>query len=144
MLTYSERTFTDTHTDYQRAYQQNVAEAARDAEIIEQVLPVRLTDAEVLDRGRRVAELSRERAQAEAEKKMAMLEFKHRIETAERDMAELLSAIHSGNEWRSIQCEKVTHRDIGEVTITRLDMGAIVETRPMTNRERQVAMDLED
>ena len=133
---------TETYTD-KLTYSERVAEAAgRDADIITQILPVRLSDAEVLDVSRRAAETFRQRGFAEMEKKEAMAEFKGRIEALEREIHELQGIVSSQIEYRTIQCEKTTHRDLGEVVITRLDTGKIIETRPMTAKERQTEMEL--
>ncbi len=136
--TYTDKNYTDKLT-----YPERVAEVAgRDGEIIERVLPVRLSDPEVLDVSRRAAETFRQRGFTEREKKEAMAEFKGRVEALEREIHELQGIVSSQIEYRSIQCEKITHRDLGEVVITRLDNGSIVETRPMTAKERQTEMEL--
>lgn len=133
----------ETRTEYQERYTDNVNDAvAREAVIIMDNLPVPLTDAEVLDVSRRNAEIYRWHWQIEQEMKDAVTSFKSRLKVMEAEMARMQDTVRSGIEWRSIQCEKAIHRDLGEVTITRLDTGRLIETRPMTTKERQVAMEL--
>ena len=107
-----------------------------------QKLPVALTDAEVLDMARRCSELSREHGHVEAQKKEEMLVFKPRLEQLESEIAELHEVVRSGKQWRDVACEEAFHRDLGEVTVTRLDTGRVVETRAMTKAERQMSMGL--
>jgi hypothetical protein len=113
-----------------------------EAEVFQEKLPVRLTDSEVLNVSRNSAEMYRDLWQAEEAKKAAMLQFKDQIESLKTQIADAQSIVRSGIEWRGIYCQQVMHRDLGEVTITRLDTMQIVETRPMTAKERQTAMDL--
>ena len=126
-----------------QTYQERVTDAVRrEATIIDEGVPVRLTDAEVLDISRKSAEMSRDAAYIETEKKEASLVFKGQIESLIKEIAYLQNIIRSGQEWRTVQCEKAMHYDIGQVTVTRLDTGHIIETRPMTREERQIRMDL--
>jgi chromosome condensin MukBEF ATPase and DNA-binding subunit MukB len=126
-----------------RVYEDNVTDAvAREAVIIEEKLAVQLTDAEVLEFSRRAAQAYQKLVQANLEKKMAMSDYKAQVEEIQVNINHLQGIVASGIEFRDIQCEKVTHSDIGSVTITRLDTGHLIETRPMTPKERQMAMEL--
>ena len=142
--TYVSRMMDDSRirTDGQ-AYQENISEAvAREAVIIEERLAVHLSDAEVLEFSRRAAQAYKKLVQANLEKKMAMSDYKAQIEEIQRDISLLQGIVASGIEYRDIQCEKVMHTDLGEVTITRLDTGHLIETRPMTPKERQMSLGL--
>ena len=124
-------------------YQDRVTDAVRrEAVIIVEHLPVRLTDAEVLDVSRKSAELHSQCALLTAELKSVTSDIKGRIKEAEKDIFHLQNVIRSQQEYRDVQCEKSMHYDIAQVTLTRLDTGHVIETRPMTRDERQMEMDL--
>ena len=126
-----------------QTYQDRVTEAVnREGVIIEDRLPVRLTDGEVLDVSRKSAELHRQRGYIEDEKKESASLYEGKIEALDKEISEMQNVIRSQQEWRTVQCEKKMHFDIGQVTITRLDTGDIVETRPMTREERQMSLQI--
>ena len=124
-------------------YQDRIADAiSREAVIAEEKLAVQLTDAEVLEFSRRAAQAYQKLVQANLEKKMAMSDYKAQVEEIQVNISHLQGIVASGIEYRDIQCEKVMHTDIGEITITRLDTGHLIETRPMTPKERQMSLEL--
>ena len=130
-------------TDQAETYQERISDAvSREAVIIEEKLAVRLTDAEVLEFSRRAAQAYQKLVQANLEKKMAMSDYKAQVEEIQVNISYLQGIVASGIEYREVQCEKVMHTHLGEVTITRLDTGHLIETRPMTPKERQMSLEL--
>jgi hypothetical protein len=126
-----------------RIYEDNVARAVeREAVIIEEMLAVQLTDAEVLEFSRRAAQAYQQRGITEMEMQSVQQDYKAQIKQRDIEIRQLNTIVASGIEYRSVQCEKVTHSHLGIVMITRLDTGHLIETRPMTPKERQMAMEL--
>ena len=126
-----------------QTYQERVTDAVRrEATIIDERVPVRLADAEVLEVSRRSAEMTRDAAHLEAEKKEAASGFKHQIEPLIKEIAYLQNIIRSGQEWRTVQCEKAMHYDIGRVSIMCPVSSRVTVTCPMTREERQMRMEL--
>lgn len=144
--TYVSRMMDDNRTrieECEATYQERVAAAvSREAVIIEEKLAVRLTDAEALEFSRQAAQAYQKMIRTILEKKMAMSDYQAQIGEIEATISHLQGIVASGIEYRDVQCEKVMHSDLGSVTITRLDTGHLVETRPMTPKERQIAMEL--
>ena len=94
-------------------------------------LPVKLTEAEVTEYGRRVAQLELDGRVIEDEKKRAVEEFKGRTATVDTEMADLSRKIRDGQEHRMVDVE-ITY-DLK--TATRTDLKEIVNTAPMTAQE---------
>ena len=102
-----------------------------------QRIAVKLTDRELLDYGKALAQsendIRSEREQQDA-MRAGMKETLQRIESRRMMLAGLVS---SGEEYREIDCDDVFDYDTGRVTRHRLDTGEVVIERPMTDEERQ-------
>jgi hypothetical protein len=108
------------------------AKAAKTREVEVRDLPVKLTDAELLERGDTMAAtellietLGLERAQVTS-----------KINAAKKERAKLAHTIDCGTEDREIRCE--WHEDFSKnvFRLKRQDTGEEVDTRPMTALDR--------
>ena len=103
-------------------------------------LPVRLTEAEMLDRGRKLASLYENRDALLAEKKTANENYKAREAVLVSDALDVREQITSGYERREVDVMEVfdlTHRSI---VTRRCDSLQIVDSRAMTEWELQKAL----
>lgn len=102
-----------------------------------EMLPVRLTEAEIGERARRAALARRRVAEYESQQKAAADHWKLKIKTAEAERDELLDAIDSGVEDRAVECVEIFEWRTGLVRVTRADTGETIRERAMTAAERQ-------
>ncbi len=105
-----------------------------------EVLPVRLTEAEIAERGRRAAVAMERVEQLEAAKAAAMSDWKWKIDGAEKERDELLRTIARGTEERAVECIETFEWRTGTVTVVRVDTGAKVRERAMSAAERQPSL----
>lgn len=115
----------------------------RRSEPFDQTLPVKLTPAELQQRGQQLghslAELTRLEGQL-AEAKTANKAAREPV-IYERD--KLADQLRSGIEYRPVRCARIYDYRTGTAKLVRLDTSAVVEERPLTERERQQALDFE-
>jgi hypothetical protein len=116
--------------------------STRTTKTIERKLPVSLTAKEQEQRGRDLAELTRSLRELIEEKKDAAREYGERIKNLNTKLEGLESAVLTGVENRLVACEKIVDHYLGQVTIKRLDTGAVVEQRAPTKEELQTEIDL--
>jgi hypothetical protein len=107
-------------------------------------MPVRLTDAEVLKYGRDAARAVADRTRIEAEFDSVKADYKSKIGEQTAIIGKLSPRIHSGIETRDVECEEVRNWTKGTVTVTRLDTGEVVESRPMREDEKQMEVTFEE
>jgi len=103
-------------------------------------LPFDLTDDEVRERGQEQAKLLAEKADVEQRKKDTAKEFKDRIEGLDEQIGKLVDVIQTGRELRPVSCEWVADNARALMNLVRLDFGTVVQSRPMTDAEKQRAM----
>lgn len=103
-------------------------------------LPVKLTEGELLAKGREIAQIEADINEVEAEKKAATDDFKTRIGHFEMKRADVSRHIREGIEFREVEVEHVLHVAAGEVRTIRRDTGEEIATRPATRTELQVEM----
>ena len=99
------------------------------------ILPVRLTDLELLERGQRVAELLRQVSEIEEEKKATNSDFKARIEEREGELHDLGSQIRNKAEQREVEVMRQADEEAGIESTIRVDTGEVIGTRAMTPTE---------
>jgi len=109
---------------------------------ITKALPVRLTDAEVLQYGRDAARAVSDRERIESELASVKADYKGKIEEQSAIVSKLSPRIHSGIETREVECEEVRNWTKAVVTVTRWDTGETIESRPMREDEKQMEVDL--
>lgn len=106
----------------------------------ERTLAVQLTDAELLEQAKRMAEATEEAEAAEAEQKTAATHYKAKAEEARGKAKAARTLLRNGYDYRSVKVTMTLDFDKKIVTITRDDTGAVVEAREMTARELQIPL----
>ncbi len=107
-------------------------------------MPVKLTDAEVLKYGRDAARAVADRTRIEAEFDSVKADYKSKIGEQTAIIGKLSPRIHSGIETRDVECEEVRNWTKGTATVTRMDTGEVVESRPMREDEKQMEVTFEN
>lgn len=115
-------------------------------EKIERTLGVKLSDAERMEMGGALAEQYIGRDQVEARRKEKMSEFKAELDAIDTLIGSMSQMLHSGERDESVACERVYDYDAGTVTEYRVDTGEVLETREMTDydRQREIGEDSEE
>ncbi len=106
------------------------------------LLPCVLSDAEIQARGEELAEAELARQRLVAEKKAAAEAFKGPIAEQVDLISKLSKEISEEVEMRDVE---VSHRpdfENGVVDVVRMDTGEVVESRAMTDEDRQITMDV--
>ena len=104
----------------------------------ERVLAVRLTEDELLEQGRKMAEASEEAEQAEADQKSTGAHYKAKAEEARGKARAALTLLRNGYDYRSVKVTLTKDWDTKRVTVSRDDTGEIIEARDMTAKELQI------
>ena len=104
----------------------------------ERVLAVRLTEDELLEQGRKMAEASEEAEQAEADQKSTGAHYKAQAEEAEGKEKAARTLLRNGYDYRPVKITITKNWDIKQVTITRDDTGEVIEARDMNTKELQI------
>ena len=94
-------------------------------------LPVKLTDAEVLQYGRDAARAMADKERIGAEFDGVKADYKGKIAEQEAIIGKLSPRIHSGIETRDVECMETKNWTRATVEVKRSDTGEIVESRPM-------------
>lgn len=105
-----------------------------------EMLPVRLTEAEIAERARRASVARRKIAEFEAQKDIAAKHWKTKIDAAEQERDELLDTIDSGVEERAVECVETFEWRTGTVVVSRADTKERIRERAMTYLERQPSL----
>lgn len=132
-------------SDFQKHEWPDVVEASAEAQVeaahpprrFPELLPVKLSDAEIGDRAKKAAVARRKIAEYEAQKSAAASHWKAKIELAENERDELLDVIDSGVEDRAVECVESYEYRTGTVRVHRVDNGTLIRERAMTSQERQ-------
>lgn len=103
-------------------------------------LPVRLTERELLDRGESLALERFARNHCDAQRKAAAAGFKEQLEVFEAEIDRLAGIVREKAEPRPVACRNVRDMNRGVIEVVRTDTGEIVESRVMTEMERQTRM----
>lgn len=101
-------------------------------------LPVPMTDRERLELGQDIAAAQSIAEQAEKDKKAADESFKGTIEAAYANVSEIAGKLRFGKLLKMVNCR------LGEIRILRMDDGAELSRRAMTEAERQMGMQFGD
>lgn len=100
-------------------------------------LPVELTDADMLHRGRELARESAEVQKAEERKSQVVATCKAEIELHASRVSLLTNVLNQGWEHRSVEVDEVHIFPENRVALVRRDTGEVIRERPMTPHERQ-------
>jgi hypothetical protein len=95
------------------------------------------TDAEKIQLGSKIAELTQHKARTEEEKKVAMGEWSNKVKSIQSEISNVSGKISAGFEMRDTECEVVLDWKAGKKTYTRKSDGKVIETRSITDPERQ-------
>lgn len=107
------------------------------ARTFERTLPVKLTVPELVERGYMLADEQTKKRSIESAKKSANEDFKAKLETAEEEIARLTRIVHQKAEERPVKCREKRDYKRSVIEVIRLDTGEIVDSRVMTEAERQ-------
>lgn len=107
----------------------------------ERWLPCILTADELLERGRTLSEMIKEKAEIEAEKARVVRSFGERLKEANGEIARLSQTVRNRSESRRVQCEETWLYSQKVVSVVRTDTGEEIERRPIMDRELQTTMD---
>lgn len=102
-------------------------------------LPVRLSNMEIQERAQEAAELMLEVDEAkdlEAERRKT---WKADIETRERKLRELSTAVRTRSELRPVEVEEIPSAGRGIIEVMRRDTHEVVYSRPMTDAEKRMS-----
>ncbi len=96
-----------------------------------------LTEDDVLDRGRQLANAEQDLSNVEYEKKAAMDEFKKSIDAVNGRINTLAKAIREAKEERDVPCVIEDDWQSYEKTVRRTDTGEIIERYEMSETDKQ-------
>jgi len=107
-------------------------------------LPCLITDEERLQFGRDQARAAKNLQETQAAKKRAAAYHASQEKEIQASIDRLAGIIDSGIEWREVECEEIIDYDLGYRRVVRLDTGETVTSRPLTRKECQLAMGMEE
>lgn len=103
-------------------------------------LPFDLTEDELRERGAEQARKIQARAVLDEKRKESAKAFKEQIDEVDAEIGTLAEAIVTGRELRPVVCEWVANHRRAVMDLVRTDYGTVVQSRPMTDHEKQRAM----
>lgn len=114
---------------------------------VTRLLTVSLSDAELLNNGRKLASIlndiedKEENAEAALESAKAhKAEVKSEVKKLKSDIAKLKYSLVTGFEDRDIECVWEPNFDTGQMFLIRKDNWTVIERRPMTQKEKQIPL----
>lgn len=110
----------------------------------DRLLPVPLTDRERLEIGEDIAAAQAKGEQAERDKKAADDNFKGMIESAYADVSSLTRTLRYGKKDTIVQVRIKRDYRLAWISIHRMDDHTEIQSRPMTQAERQMGMNFTD
>ncbi len=108
-----------------------------DIEQKEEMLKCELTDAELLVFGGELANGQQDLRELEDQLNGIKADYKSKTTAKEADVIRLSNLIRQKYEMRKVECEVICDFDEATLTVKRMDTGAIVNSRPMTEHELQ-------
>lgn len=106
----------------------------------DEVLPCKLSDEELLERGAELAKVLDTIDAIDVEKKAAVDQFKARIQIQESRARELRTAIESKCEDRPVECVESFELRLGVARTTRVDTGEMIRERALRSSELQPSL----
>lgn len=106
-------------------------------------LPVTLTQEELLEKARELAHTEEELEKVELEKKAEMQTYAERIKRLKGSISVVSMSIRKGSEYRDVECVWQFDWHEGLAKLIRTDTGETVKDRPITERERELSLDLQ-
>jgi hypothetical protein len=122
-----------------RGYEPEPEKEYQDADVtvIQETLPVKLTDQDYKSLAIKMGQAGTEIAQAEDQLAAVKSQFKARIDAAKAKSNEYASIANAGVEYRKVDCHLTKDYQQNTVRIRRLDTFELVSERTMTTAERQ-------
>lgn len=102
-----------------------------------ELLPVKLTDDELLAYGCELAREERVLAELQERRKEVTQNIRAEMGEHQARIRKLSRFVESGEEPREVECEELWDYRQGKLVVTRLDTGVVVTERPLTPEERQ-------
>lgn len=106
-------------------------------------LPCKLTDAELLSKADELSVVVQEINAEEDRQTDLKAQMKARLTELDARKTRLAITIGRKEEYRDTDVSVMADIQAGTVSVTRVDTGEIIETRPMTEDEKQRALPLE-
>jgi hypothetical protein len=106
------------------------------AAIFKEELPVELNDEERAGLGQKLAELDAELDRLTEQKKLAVSEFKTKIDSIELDRRKTYEAMNSGVQMQMVECRESIDFDRNRAVVVRLHTNTEVRERALTGDER--------
>ena len=103
-------------------------------------LPVKLTEDELRDLGKNLADEMGRLVELETEAKQAANQYKSSMKQIAATTARLSGLVRQGYEQREVGCMEVINYKTNRLAATRTDTGIVVEDRPLRMDERQLEM----
>jgi hypothetical protein len=119
------------------AREEKAAQLAMPPRRFDELLPCKLTDEELRERGDELVKVLAAVDEIEAEKKLANDQFKARIQIQEARARELRTAIETKREDRSVECVESYELRLGVARTTRVDTGEQIRERALRSSELQ-------
>jgi hypothetical protein len=104
-------------------------------------LPVKLTREELEQRAKDLAKHTRDKAEAELQKKDVVAQITSTIKSCEAQLDKLAQAINTGVEYREVKCSWDYDYERGVKWLSRDDTGAEVERQTISESEKQLRLD---
>ena len=101
-----------------------------------------LTDEEILTYSKGLAKKQQDKSQADMEKKAAASFHKEKIERFESEINTVSRNVTNGYEFRDVECEWGYDWADGKARLYRNDTGELVDTRAISEYERQQHLEL--
>lgn len=105
-----------------------------------ELLPVKLTEDELLYRGDELAKLTSDIESLEDEAKGVAAGYKEQIKTKKADASRLALVIQIKSENRDVEVSERPDYTRKRIDMVRLDTGAVYNSRPMSITDQQEAM----
>lgn len=104
------------------------------------ILPVKLTRDELILKAKELSALYVKIQEAEDAKKAAASAHADEIKKMNYELNQLVRMVNTGNEYRQVECSERKNFSVAIIETWRDDLGTMVETRPMTESERQAEL----
>lgn len=109
-------------------------------ERFERSLPVKLTDAQRIERGDRIAHLVSVIAEKEDARKASNSAAKSQIEEVQAELNKISGELRSGSVHSTVACRREFRYRTNSMVELREDTGATLHERPLTEAERQLEL----
>ena len=106
-------------------------------------LEVPLTDSELVSIGDSITELEQKINEVEGEKAHVAKTLGDQIKGKRSTMSELCGKFRSKVDLREVECTQTFDYETGIVEITRDDTGEVIESREITEKEKQIPLPLD-